>query len=195
MLFNLYLNDLPKNIRCDHLCNYADDTSLLNVDHKSANRKTEVALRDAEICFDANGLLLNRGKTKILSVGKRLTPDSIEHAKFLGLVMQSNFIFSQHVENVIKKLSSVIFWLVSQSDDHESNIFPLCPASVASSCNEESPMDGASLNHEDATDTEADGRNIPENEPNRPVPSGSAAKMLWHYMQVKINKSQEEEIT
>ncbi|KAK9874006.1 hypothetical protein WA026_002357 [Henosepilachna vigintioctopunctata] len=46
---------------------------------------------------------------------------------------------------------------VSQSDDHESNIPPLSPASVASSCYEESPMDGASMNHEDATDTEAGG--------------------------------------
>ncbi|KAK9872368.1 hypothetical protein WA026_017826 [Henosepilachna vigintioctopunctata] len=82
---------------------------------------------------------------------------------------------------------------VSQSDDHGSNIPPLSPASVASSCNEESPMDGASLNHEGATDTEAGGRNIPENKPNRPVPSGSAAEMLRHYMQVKTNKSQEEE--
>ncbi|KAK9886270.1 hypothetical protein WA026_015781 [Henosepilachna vigintioctopunctata] len=53
-------------------------------------------------------------------------------------------------------------------------------------------MDGASLNHEDATDTKAGGKNIPENKPNRPVPSGSAAEMLRHYMQVKINKSQEE---
>jgi len=125
LLFLLFINDLPSKVRNALLCLFVDDTSLA-VSAKNRLQMKRIVLEQAQIVlnwFRENLLLVNETKTqlidfKISNVNRDegcslflndFTLKSSNKTKFLGIVVDNNLNFYDHVELVSKKVSSGIF--------------------------------------------------------------------------------------
>ena len=141
LLFLLFINDLPL-----YTCNvftdlYADDTTLYFV-HPSQDvieQNLQTALNELQIWCKNNGMVLNSAKTKVMFVTtnqrrQRLVNDNLElfyndnalhtitNDKILGVFVDNNLTWSEHVKHISKKIASNI-WLLSKikgflSKDH-----------------------------------------------------------------------------
>ena len=123
LLFILYMNDLPQ---CFNLCEvniYADDTAFYvsgnNVNEINLALQTEMDAVHQWLC--ANKLSLHVGKTVSMlicsrqkrahlreqtisvSVGNEIV-NQVEDLKYLGVTIDQNINFNDHVDNVCKKL-------------------------------------------------------------------------------------------
>ena len=127
MLFGLYMNDLPGVIKSSNIESYVDDTkiylSFSTNDVDSCLRLVAEDLRRlAEWCC-ANHLLVNPDKTKLLLFGTRqllsqlrdvtvpflgqeLKP--VASAKDLGIILDSNLNFNDHVTSLSSSLLSTL---------------------------------------------------------------------------------------
>lgn len=105
LLFLLYINDLPSNLQADLISLYVDDASFLNKDEKREllDEKSKKTLKQAEAWFQANNMKMNRNKTQYLTFETRPTAD--KSLKFLGIFLEPNMKFKQHIESLTKKLS------------------------------------------------------------------------------------------
>lgn len=107
LLFLLYINDLPVNVHCDKICLFADDTSLLTRGNDGAmlSMSAENAIREANEWFSSNSLILNKAKTQklLFTTNQQQNPDTV---CFLGLRIQNNLSFRQHVNELSGRLSS-----------------------------------------------------------------------------------------
>ena len=119
LLFSLFINDLPTSIHTGEMFLFADDATL-SVQGKTMidiQSKMNNALEEVYLWTQNNKLLLNTNKTKVMVIGSRqriqklnennlnvhirsTTIECVSHYKCLGVVVDSNLLFSKHVERV-----------------------------------------------------------------------------------------------
>ena len=127
MLFSLYMNDLPGVIKSSNIQSYVDDTKIyLSFSTKDVDSCLRLVAEDlqrvAEWCC-ANHLLVNPEKTKLLLFGVRQLlskqPDvtvpflgqelkPVSSAKDLGIILDENLNFNDHVTSLISSLLSTL---------------------------------------------------------------------------------------
>ena len=110
LLFQVFINDLPKCVKFCSSILYADDTTLFLVGRslKFLRIKMQYDLKELSAWLIANGLKLNVSKTKVLlfnraglnpTVNLLVDNEAIENVvefKFLGLVLDSTLSFHSH---------------------------------------------------------------------------------------------------
>lgn len=135
VLFILFTNDLPQYLdACCKTLMYADDTTLL-LSGKNAEQlsiDSYVALNMAYQYCHSNDLAVNPSKTNQLTYGRRKEEISTipeveqsEHTKFLGLMIDNDVSWNQHVDTVINKLNSALFVIkriIHISDPHTAKV-------------------------------------------------------------------------
>ena len=139
-IFN-FINDLPLYTRNVFIDLYADDTTLYYI-HTSQNtieQNLQVALNQLHIWCKNSSVVLNSAKTKVMFVTtkqkrRRLDDDNpnllynndplqtVTNDKTLGVFVDSNLTWSEHIKHLTKKIVSNI-WLLSKiksflSQDH-----------------------------------------------------------------------------
>jgi Reverse transcriptase (RNA-dependent DNA polymerase) len=133
LLFILYINDLPLHLR-DILINvFADDTliSASGKTYREAVSKLNNSLYVVNIWLSENKVKLNVSKTKCLVITKTKTKlnqlstemtefpvlidgvviEYVDSIKYLGVIIDNNLKFDEHVEYVIKKAATKISYL------------------------------------------------------------------------------------
>ena len=132
LLFLLFINDLPlytANVSTDM---YADDTTLYDIKNSKdlIEQSLQIALTQLRIWCKNNGMLLNATKTKVMLVTtdqkrQRLNNaslkldymdeslQSVSSDKILGVCVDQNLTWSDHIKHISKKISSNI-WLLSK---------------------------------------------------------------------------------
>lgn len=132
LLFLLFINDLPlytSNVNTDL---YADDTTLYAIQDslEVIENNLDSALNNLHIWCKCNGMLLNSTKTKVMLVTtnqkrKRLNTDKLNliyndeslsmttSDKILGVCVDNNLNWTEHVKSLTKKIASNI-WLLSK---------------------------------------------------------------------------------
>ena len=130
LLFLLFINDIPlytKNVYTDL---YADDTTLYDIQSSqdTIELNLQSALQQLNIWCKGNGMLLNSAKTKVMLITtnqkrQRLTTDKLKllynneslqmvcSDKILGVLVDNNLTWSEHIKQVTKKIASNI-WLL-----------------------------------------------------------------------------------
>ena len=126
ILFLLYINDLPQNIKsASEIIIYADDTNIITAASSidQLEIKTTLALREIREWCLFNKLILNENKTKLMffkSVQSRIDYSidivinnikikETKVSKFLGIFIQNNLKWDQHIFNLCKNLSKFVY--------------------------------------------------------------------------------------
>lgn len=110
LFFVIFMNDLPLNLNCRTVM-YADDTtiSLSGRNQDSVERSMDQMMERVESWFRQNELYLNKGKSARI----RFTADrwdvTDEPVKFLGIWLDSRLTWSDHVEDLRRRLSKAIY--------------------------------------------------------------------------------------
>ena len=116
LLFNIYLNDLFYVLLRTNICNFADDTTLsacdIELDYLLHNLEDDTLT--AIIWFEANYMKLNESKCHFLThgtgevlfarVGGEVIWKSMRE-KLLGVTVDENLNFNDHLSGVCKKAS------------------------------------------------------------------------------------------
>lgn len=125
LLFLLYVNDLPLNIRTGHVLMYADDTTVVAAADslEGLSRVATGVCRDMEEWCRRNGLILNLNKTVYMNMYNRRPISSdleVQHGiepsncvKFLGTRIDPQLTFCNHIDHVCAKLNSAYFAILS----------------------------------------------------------------------------------
>ena len=113
ILFIIYANDLPYSLPNVRTCQFADDTTLINIsgDVASLNMLTERSEQIAEGWFSSNKLKLNESKTQHLTVTLRLNVNPTESVKLLGFHLDSKLTWAVHLENLSTRLARNLYLL------------------------------------------------------------------------------------
>jgi hypothetical protein len=111
-VFITYINDLPVNIN-GFTSMFADDTTVA-VKSKSIKvlaEKGENAVKDAEVWFSANRLILNHDKTVNMNFTASRREKSLHggSTKFLGIYIDTLLTFKLHVEYLNQNLASAVY--------------------------------------------------------------------------------------
>lgn len=126
VLFLLFMNDMPDNVNNGQTWLFADDIS-----HVISNENRELALRAAqsglsEVSYwcESNNLILNKEKTVVLEFYNRKKPDCSpllklddksvkfnESIKYLGITLNTDLRWSEHIGNIAARLSSACYLL------------------------------------------------------------------------------------
>lgn len=132
LLFLCYLKGLPEiGVDKNSICLYADDTNLI-VTAESEEKieiSTHIGLSLVKDFLNSKNLLLNSSKSNFVSFStmqarSKLNPtifvenhilDQVCETKFLGLIIDENLSWDEHVESVIRKTSSGLFALRKMS--------------------------------------------------------------------------------
>jgi hypothetical protein len=118
-IFNLYLNDLFYLFVDTSVCNLADDTTpyAINKDLPTLMRDLEGDISSVMEWFKANFMLLNAEKCHFLLSGPKTVVEHIyvqvgeqviwesQKEKLLGLIVDKQMKFEEHLKTVIKKAS------------------------------------------------------------------------------------------
>ncbi|GFS91105.1 RNA-directed DNA polymerase from mobile element jockey [Trichonephila clavipes] len=125
VLFNLYVNDIIKTTNT-MICMYADDTAILSR-HYNSNTLTQNInehLAHLEIWLSVWKIAINTSKTEAISFSRKRPPPLITlqnqripwslHTKYLGVIIDKNLTFRQHITHVRNKFKNAT-----------SNLFPL----------------------------------------------------------------------
>lgn len=128
LIFLLYVNDLPDHISVGELFAYADDTSIIvsDVDPDGVCRKVFKVVDEFKTWCDRNGLMINLDKTVFLKFRSRLhrnSPLSLHildkpvsfsgSVGFLGVMLDSDLTYEQHIDKTVGKLNSAYFAISS----------------------------------------------------------------------------------
>jgi len=75
LLFLLYINDLPLNIHSANLVMFADDINMLITDSDVGALRNKIyrVIAELETWFNRNDLVINAGKTGVMSFHNRQT--------------------------------------------------------------------------------------------------------------------------
>lgn len=113
LLFILYVNDLPCYLHMTNTIQYADDTTLYNIDDNinNLNRTKEVAQYAAKEWFTCNKLSLNVDKTIHINFSLKDIYSEADTVKFLGIHIDKKLNWKSHINAVCNKLSGIIFLL------------------------------------------------------------------------------------
>ena len=123
-LFLIYINDLPEGLNCQVRL-FADDTLLYRVVNNSLDSiNFQASIATVEQWAEKWGMGFNVTKTKFLAFGRlpnrgdasnyvpySLKGDPIKEvtkAKYLGITIQSNLKFEDHMENTINKAMRIL---------------------------------------------------------------------------------------
>ncbi len=81
VLFNIFVNDMPTNIKDSILIQYADDKQLLQnetiTNLSEIIKKTEKTIKNTHTYYQENGLMLNIKKTQCIFIGSHHTISQI----------------------------------------------------------------------------------------------------------------------
>ena len=126
LLFLLYINDLPNCLSVSQLRMYADDTHLTYADNDicSIEASLNQDLSNINRWLIANKLTLNMTKTEFMLIGSRQKLSSlavlpaleingthlnrVNFTKSLGVLIDENLTWSNHINAISKKISSGI---------------------------------------------------------------------------------------
>lgn len=146
LLFLLFINDLPLYVDDVSSDLYADDTTLYDIQDSldMIEQNLQSGLNQLHIWCKNNGMVLNSAKTKVMLITtnqKRQRLDNtnlnllymdealkmISNDKILGVFVDNNLQWSDHVKHISKKISSYI-WLLSKikhylSQDHRVQFY------------------------------------------------------------------------
>ena len=123
LLFIMYVNDLPSAVSICNVELYADDTLLYFANKSVSTIENNLTLDLANVIhwLRANFLSLNIGKTKMMLIGthQRLASVNdfsiqanghslkwVDKFKYLGVILDQNLSWKDHVEYIGKKISS-----------------------------------------------------------------------------------------
>ena len=132
LLFLLFINDLPLYTDKVSTDLYADDTTLYNVQDsiEQIENNLQSALNSLHIWCKNNGMILNSSKTKVMLVTTKqkrqgLNTDNLDlnfnneslnmisNDKILGVYVDNNLTWTDHIKHLTKKIASNI-WLLSK---------------------------------------------------------------------------------
>lgn len=116
LLFLCFINDLSDYITDGHLVNYADDTSIALSAANSADLQDKVnrCVREFQLWCEKNKLILNVNKTVFMQFCLRndseiVLLNSSQYTKFLGLYIDYNLSWNQHIDYVVNKLNAAYY--------------------------------------------------------------------------------------
>lgn len=113
MLFILFINDLPQDLKVQNLLTilFADDTSFTMSTDKSSEIGDLITLvsEKARNWFVANELYMNEEKTQILRYGAGLETQENTAVKFLGIYIEPGLSWQCHTNKLSNGLSSIVF--------------------------------------------------------------------------------------
>ena len=118
LLFLIYINDIESSTD-ENLVLFADDTTAItkSKDLELLIARMKQTLVNLERWFNTNRLSLNVNKTEqiifsLRNVSPQLQDENLsDSVKFLGVYLDGTLVFDQHIEQIAKKLSKVIFLL------------------------------------------------------------------------------------
>jgi hypothetical protein len=129
ILFLLYINDLNTYVKDVQMILYADDTNILIMDKNEESLKIKLAsvMKQLEVWFYNNELILNVEKSKVMSFYSRYCrcyciPNIIDNnmeityssvLKFLALTITNNLNWKTHIQTLCACLSKVYYILKS----------------------------------------------------------------------------------
>eukprot|EP00745_Piridium_sociabile_P029687 TRINITY_DN4898_c0_g1_i1.p1 TRINITY_DN4898_c0_g1~~TRINITY_DN4898_c0_g1_i1.p1 ORF type:complete len:636 (-),score=29.15 TRINITY_DN4898_c0_g1_i1:175-2046(-) len=145
ILFSLYINDLPLSVQhaiCDL---FADDTSIHYANHNIdvINHHLNTSMKSVENWCNANDMVVQPAKTDCMLICSRqkrqnvkekqlsitykgnVIPQVAEHT-LLGITIDHNLSWKEHIHCLIKKVSSSVFQLSQIKhflDDHSKHLF------------------------------------------------------------------------
>ena len=124
LLFLIYTNDIHNNLKECASILFADDTTLFKTD---ANVRRLISAVRSDLCtltdwFNANKLSLNLNKTNFILfrppnqtidtdvelIINNIKIDQVKFSKFLGLLLDENLMWSEHIKMIHSKLSIVV---------------------------------------------------------------------------------------
>ena len=125
LLFIIYISDIDENVNGSRIASFADDTRLL----KEVRKDEDCAIlqRDLESVYSwvkENNMALNAGKFEVLRLGKHPNPESSyktpdgetifqkDSIKDLGIVVQSDARFTEHIHEIVKKCRKQTGWIL-----------------------------------------------------------------------------------
>ena len=133
LLFLIYINDLPFALKKGKVTMYADDTSISYSSSSLVDieQTLDSELNDLKLWMQGNKLSLNVLKTQAMVVGskpkiKKITDKIVDHpkffiggsqvenvdrAKYLGVIIDKNLNWEEHISNVRTKVSRAIGFL------------------------------------------------------------------------------------
>jgi exonuclease III len=127
LFFLIYINDLPTLMRKENnIVLYADDTSIVITDSNSEDFYLNVNMlfKDLNNWFKSNSLSLNFSKTHFLEFRPTIQdkPNMLIHhnnnyitnafqTKFLGLTIEVTLSWKEHIDQLIKRMSSASYAL------------------------------------------------------------------------------------
>ena len=132
LLFLLFINDLPLYLNHINSDLYADDTTLYDIQDSLGviEENLQHALKSLHTWCKCNGMVLNSAKTKVMLVttnqkrqrlhsetlNLRFNEESLKtitNDKILGVFVDNNLTWSNHIKHLTKKITSNI-WLLSK---------------------------------------------------------------------------------
>ncbi|GFV07282.1 RNA-directed DNA polymerase from mobile element jockey [Trichonephila clavipes] len=117
VLFNLYVNDITKSTNT-MICMYADDTAILSrhYDPNTLIKNLNDHLAHLEKWFSIWKIALNTSKTEAVSFSQKRPPPEItlqnqrilwsQHTKYLGVIIDKNLTFRQHITHIRNKFKN-----------------------------------------------------------------------------------------
>ena len=120
LLFLIYINDIHVSTDFFHFLQYADDTTLFATEIDSLKINTELAKVYNWLCL--NKLSFNISKTKFIIFHRsykeniytpkieinNLKIDRVSHFDFLGIILDENLNWKDHINKISTKISRVI---------------------------------------------------------------------------------------
>ena len=112
-LFILYINDLPAVCNESTLVMFADDTTVVNASNDN-NSPLQMDVERVSNWFNTNKLTINYVKSEAINFGKptkekvKLKDNALDYntsCKYLGIYIDKNLTFRDHVDFVVKKLN------------------------------------------------------------------------------------------
>ena len=132
LLFLLFINDLPLYTNNVYTDLYADDTTVYDIQDSVEEIETNLqsTLNNLHAWCRDNGMILNSSKTKVLLVTttqkrQRLQNENLDlkfnnesltmitNDKILGVYVDNNLTWSEHIKHLSRKITSSI-WLLSK---------------------------------------------------------------------------------
>lgn len=129
LLFNLYINDLPKHL-AHPVSLFADDSTITIPCNNKDEYKSEInnSIESVIKWLDNNNLKINLNKTNIIHFGQRTSDksdikiqfnnkivDEVSSTKYLGLIIDKKLNWKDHIELLVKKVNTASYALFKLS--------------------------------------------------------------------------------
>ena len=117
LFFNIFINDIFHFVDKCNLCNYADDNTMYAFDKDLGKLKSNISIdfKNLDLWFYDNYMILNPKKCEFMYLGKSKEIQMIHYKQFnltsqatkvlLGVVIDSNLNFNDHISSICKKAS------------------------------------------------------------------------------------------